>query len=165
MTEVFDRAVNFTLQWEGGLSDVAQDHGGLTKYGISQRAYPRLNIRDLTLADAKEIYARDYWRPLRGDQLPPALAVICFDFAVHAGVHRAVTTLQHRIGVRDDGVIGPVTVGAARTADLTETVQKLVTDRADFLLSLAERHVDQQKFLRGWMRRTHALAFLVGGLV
>lgn len=36
------------------------DPGGKTKYGISQKAYPALNIKALTLNEVKKIYFRDY---------------------------------------------------------------------------------------------------------
>jgi hypothetical protein len=61
MSEHFERAVAFVLRHEGGYVNDPRDPGGETKYGISKRAYPRLDIKGLTEADAKEIYRRDYW--------------------------------------------------------------------------------------------------------
>ena len=102
--ETFDRCIRAVLSEEGGLSDHQQDPGGLTKYGISRRAYPDLDIRRLTMDDVIEIYRRDYWNPVHGTDLP--------GFAGPAGVRcrrqpgrgngRALAAKT--LGVKEDGV-------------------------------------------------------------
>ncbi|MBK8754113.1 MAG: hypothetical protein IPL99_21800 [Candidatus Competibacteraceae bacterium] len=62
----FKRCITPILAEEGRLSNDPHDPGGLTKYGISHRSYPNLNIAGLTLADAEGIYHRDYWLPIGG---------------------------------------------------------------------------------------------------
>ena len=46
----FTDAAALIIESEGGerITDDPRDPGGLTKYGISQRAYPRLDIERLT---------------------------------------------------------------------------------------------------------------------
>lgn len=61
----FNGAVERTLKFEGILSNDKYDAGGLTKFGISKRAYPKLDIVNLTVEDAKKIYERDYWKGLQ----------------------------------------------------------------------------------------------------
>lgn len=85
----FDEAVAHILRFEGGYVNDPADPGGETKYGISKRAYPQLDIKNLTVEDAKAIYYRDYWLPAGCDSLPTAAAFLVFDFAVNAGVERA----------------------------------------------------------------------------
>ena len=60
----FEPAVEKTLRWEGGKTT---DTGGFTNFGISQKAYPGLDIEHLTRDGAKAIYRRDYWEPLNLD--------------------------------------------------------------------------------------------------
>jgi lysozyme family protein len=43
---------------EGGYVDHPTDPGGKTKYGISQKQYPDLDIKELEIEDAKTIYKR-----------------------------------------------------------------------------------------------------------
>ena len=62
---LFDRALAAVLDWEGAVTNDAADPGGLTKYGISQRAYPSLDIASLTVEQAAVIYHQDYWLPMR----------------------------------------------------------------------------------------------------
>jgi lysozyme family protein len=40
MSDPFEKALDFVLTAEGDLVDDPPDPGGLTKFGISQRAYP-----------------------------------------------------------------------------------------------------------------------------
>ena len=102
----FETAVNLTLEKEGILSDHKDDAGGLTKYGISQAAYPGLDIASLTKADAIAIYKRDYWDKAQCEEIPYPLDIMLFDTAVNHGVTKAVKILQESLGITADGVIG-----------------------------------------------------------
>lgn len=109
----FETAVNLTLEKEGILSDHKDDAGGLTKYGISQAAYPSLDIASLTKADAIAIYKRDYWDKAQCEEIPYPLDIMLFDTAVNHGVTKAVKILQESLGITADGVIGQETRAAA----------------------------------------------------
>ena len=50
----FDLAINYVLENEGGVVDDPNDPGGLTNFGISQKQYPDLDIRDLTRDQAEQ---------------------------------------------------------------------------------------------------------------
>lgn len=80
----FESAIKIILAEEGGYVNDPDDPGGETKYGISARAYPGVDIKNLTLNQAIEIYRTDYWnRILKFD---PALSLIALDCAVNQGV-------------------------------------------------------------------------------
>jgi len=113
MSDAWDAAITFVLGIEGGYVNDPMDAGGETKYGISRRSYPHLDIASLTRDAAEKIYWEDYWAPLRCDQLPPALAVAVFDGGVNQGVPAAARMLQLAVRVHADGVIGPQTLNAA----------------------------------------------------
>ena len=91
--EPFQRALAFVLNAEGGekITDDPRDRGGLTRWGISQTAYPKLDIRSLTRAQAEQIYRTDYWLLGCCDGLPPPLALMHFDCAVNMGIATANT--------------------------------------------------------------------------
>lgn len=154
----FDRALRFTLQWEGGLVDHPDDPGGLTKYGISQRAYPHLDIRALTKEQAAEIYRRDYWQAARCHELPDAVAVAHFDCAVHCGVGNAARMLQRAARVADDGKIGPVTLAAVKAADPKALVAQMLVERVGHYMDIIGRNPKLATFARGWWARVSALA-------
>lgn len=94
----FARAIAFVLREEGGLVDNPADPGGLTNWGISQAAYPNLNIRNLTREQAMTIYFTDYWQRSGADKLPWPLNVVVFDSAVNAGVGMAQRWLNESGG-------------------------------------------------------------------
>lgn len=145
----FHAAVSYVLEREGGakITDDAQDPGGLTKYGISQRAYPNLDIRALTLQDAQQLYKRDYWDKIRGDELPDSIAFCLFDGAVNQGVERTIRLLQLALGLTVDGEFGPLTLAAAKNhAGLIEKFQ------AERILHYASLPT-WGKYGRGWARR------------
>ena len=89
----FQRVIRFILEQEcrrkkdGTLDDGyvidPHDPGGETKYGISKRAYPELDIKALSLADALGIYYRDYWYLAASESFP--LNVCVLDCAVNNG--------------------------------------------------------------------------------
>lgn len=145
----FERAFDMVIGHEGGLTDNPADPGGLTKYGISQRQYPGEDIRNLTMARAQELYRRDYWGPIKGDQLPNELALCLFDMAVNSGVAQAVRTLQKAIDVPVDGILGPGTLGKALSMQAEILVTYFQAERVLFMAKLPEFAT----FGRGWTRR------------
>jgi len=145
----FDTAVSLVLEHEGGLVNHPSDPGGLTKYGISQRAYPTLDIASLTEEDAKAIYKRDYWDRVQGDLLPEGISTLVFDSAVNQGVVRATLLLQKALGVDADGIIGPRTLAAASRANPRDFAVKFGAERAVHYARLPTFPI----FGRGWMRR------------
>ena len=155
----FDRAFDLVIGAEGGYVNDPRDPGGETKYGISKRAYPALNIKHLTRDDAKEIYRKDYWNRLSGDSLPQPLALTLFDFAVNSGIGTAVKHLQELLDLKVDGWFGPKTLVAVQDLDKTG-VNALVTAINDKRLQLYVRLSNsptQRRFLLGWLRRLMAL--------
>lgn len=146
----FDRAFEILLGHEAGFVDNPADPGGATKYGISARAYPDLDIRNLSVEAAKAIYRRDYWNRVCGDILPPGLALLLFDAAVNAGVDQAVRWLQRAAAVREDGQLGPVTLAAAREPGVALAFHRI-------RVQAMTRMPGWGSFGRGWAVRLAAL--------
>jgi lysozyme family protein len=84
----FDRAFTIVVGIEGGLVNDPKDPGGVTKYGISKRQYPDVDIANLTVEQAKAIYLRDYWNTHDLDSLEYGKALLVFDTAVNGGNHQ-----------------------------------------------------------------------------
>jgi len=106
---VFDKAFELVIGAEGGYSNDKRDPGGETMYGISKRQYPDLDIKNLSLQHAKEIYYRDYWTPIEACRLNERLAIYYFDCAVNQGVPTAKKLMQKHCRVAPDGIIGNAT--------------------------------------------------------
>ena len=87
----FQIALKFVFKHEGGYVNDPDDPGGETKYGISKRAYPNEDIKNLTRERAEFLYKRDYWDipGLDLDNFPQDKAIVLFNVAVNMGKERA----------------------------------------------------------------------------
>lgn len=146
---MFEKFIPVILRHEGGYVNDKNDAGGETKFGISKMAYPNLDIRNLTIEQAKSIYKRDYYDRLKLDQINnDLLALHIFDFAVNAGNSRAIKHLQAVVGVHVDGVIGKDTISAANSGDFSK---KYIDARLSYYRSIGVGR--NAKFLKGWINR------------
>lgn len=145
----FDDAFKRLVSHEGGYVNDSRDPGLETKFGISKRAYPSLDIKALTLAEAKAIYRRDYWDRARCGDLPPGVAFDVFDAAVNSGPGQAIRWLQRAVGVADDGVVGPITLAAVKRLDPEVLQARYTGQRLEFMTRLS----GWDAFGRGWARR------------
>lgn len=143
----FDQAFKLLIGHEGGYVNDPQDPGGETKFGISKRSYPALDIANLTLEQAKEIYLRDYWAP--ASAAPDVIKFDLFDMAVNSGVETAVRMLQRAVGTGEDGVLGPITLQAANSMNPMRLALRFNAARLRFYTSLAI----WPRFGKGWARR------------
>jgi lysozyme family protein len=136
--------------WTSGRVGVGSLKG--TKYGIAANTYPDLNIRDLTLDDARAVYFRDWWQKLGADELPEAVAFQMWTFAVNAGMGTAKRGLQFAVGVAQDGQIGPLTLAAVKRADLCDILLRFNSFVLDHYTSLSI----WPTYGKGWARRVAA---------
>lgn len=148
----FDKAFEILIGHEGGYSLDPHDRGGETKYGISKRAYPHIDIANLTLAQAKAIYRNDYWDKAKCSSLPPDLALLVFDAAVNNGVGAAIRWLQRAAGVVADGIIGPQTIAASFSSGVAARFHAMRVDAMTKMPTWPNHG-------RGWTKRLAALPF------
>jgi lysozyme family protein len=126
----FDEAFNRLIDSEGGYVNNPNDPGGETRFGISKRSYPDVDIKNLTQNQAASIYLRDFWNPL-GDA-DPAVKFQVFDFAVNSGIQTAIRKLQSAIGVADDGHWGPVSAAKMAAMDRNDVLMQFIAARLIF---------------------------------
>ena len=141
------QSIRNVIKHEGGYVNHPKDPGGETKFGITKRSYPNMDIARITEEDAIIIYNRDYWARIKGDELPEDVANFVLDSAVNMGVSRAVKFLQTACGVNADGIIGPATIKAAHNT--VGVLEKMADIRRNFYKSLSTFPT----FGKGWMRR------------
>ncbi len=152
--KTFDKWIHYIVfKWEGGdkLHMVANDPGGLTKYGISKRAHPNVDIASLTWEEAKEIYRKEYWERIQGWEWDPAVSFIALDAAVNQGPYDAIEFLQASARTLTDGIIGPKTIAAVNRKDTYDFVEEYAARRGEDYME--NGRVQLNKFGLGWMRR------------
>ena len=143
-------------QRKTGYVNIDGDSGEETKFGVSHAANPTLNIKQLTLAQAADVYKQKYWLAASCQKLPNNVDLVVFDSAVNHGVSTAVKQLQRAVGAVDDGVLGPKTLAAVAAADDKAIVAAILAAREQLYRQLAQKP-SQQKFLAGWLNRLAAL--------
>ena len=125
----FVESMKFILKWEGGYSNHVKDPGGETKYGISKRAHPELDIANLSVEKALEIYYEDYWKKTGCSLLEMPLALCVMNTAVMSGPRRALGILEN-------------------TSDWKEYIENFRI----FLFNL-----NRKDFIKGWTNRCNDL--------
>lgn len=157
----FDQAFSRVIGHEGGFGNDSRDRGNWTtgvvgqgelkgtKYGISAMAYPDLDIRTLSLDEAKTIYKRDFWDKLKMDSIPETARFDLFDAAVNSGIGNAARFLQKACGVTADGVIGPQTLKAVSAMDPAKLDKRINGFRLMFLCDTPTFNT----YGKGWVRR------------
>ena len=158
----FDRIVAEILKHEGGYVNHVSDNGGPTKYGITQKTYPDLDIENLTREQAAEIYRRDWYLPLRCDQIADErVALKLLDVAVNMGQSRAVRMFQQALIERGHdipatGRINDATIAAANKANPEKLLEVFRRRQADRYRAIIAADPSQAVFERGWMNRVNA---------
>lgn len=160
---MFDKAFDRLIGHEGKFTDNPVDDGNWTggkqgrgqlkgtKFGIASNTYPHLDIKNLTVAQAKEIYREDFWDVI--GRAHDSIKFQLFDAAVNHGRGNAVRMLQRAVRVADDGAWGP------RSQDALSRMQEVNGHNDVLLRFMAYRFkfwADLQKFDafgRGWTRR------------
>lgn len=161
---------------EGGISNRNKkfDPGGLTAFGITQKVYNdyRANknlhhksVKHITQSERDDIIRQLYWNPVKGDELPGAVALVLADWRFNGG--DPIRAVQRIVGIEPTGTLGNKTisaiwkyVGRDRSKE-NELAQRLISERQKYLESLkTHRHHHQVPLInynRGWYNRLNQL--------
>lgn len=154
----FNHAVAVVLSHEGGYTNDPVDSGGETNFGITKKSYPDLDIKNLTVDDAKKIYKRDFW-----DKGPYKainnidIATKIFDLEVNMGPVNAYKIAQRALksignDVAEDGDLkSDIAIINKTKSDIL--LPAIRTKAADYYKALVAAHPKYEKFLKGWLNR------------
>lgn len=159
-----DAIIDGILAREGGgtYTNAPSDHGGPTKYGVTQAALAAYrmapatpeDVQALTEAEARAIYRRDFFVRPGFDKVPdPATQVLLMDWGVNSGPGIAIRALQRLLGVPNDGVLGPQTLLALSGLDAAKLYRRLAAARVRFIGDLLHNDPSQLVYARGWLNR------------
>jgi lysozyme family protein len=89
---------------------ITRDAGGLTRWGISSRYNPGVDVEHLTLEGAADIYWNVYWNPYHLDKVIfTRVSSKIADMIVNPG-QTSIKIIQRLVDVKPDGIIGPMTI-------------------------------------------------------
>ena len=157
----FEKAFDRIVGHEGGFQNQHLDRGNWTsgkvgtgelkgtKFGISAMSYPHLDIKNITREDVKPIYYKDFWLPLGGDSLDPALVFQAFDASFHHGISNCIQMVQRALRVIDDGHFGPKSLQALKEMDTSDLIMRFLAQRLRFMTNTKVWDL----YSRGWTRR------------
>lgn len=162
----FLTSLRLILMHEGGYVNHPEDPGGPTNLGVTLAVARRygvdmdgdgdtdiVDMKKLSVDVAGKIYKGEYWDKIKGDQLPSGLDYAAFDFGVNSGIGRSARFLQEILGVKQDGAIGPNTLGALVGRDTASLIRQLCDNRLAFVKTLPT----WPTFGRGWASRISAV--------
>lgn len=139
---MFDILVGVVLKHEGGYVNDPDDLGGETKYGITKRRYPNLDIKNLTKADAIKIYKRDFYIPMEIEKISDInLAMQYFDMGVNAGINNAKTLMARAVANKKSSSKSLLTLFKEQRVEYYKKVALLRNNK---------------KYLAGWLNRVES---------
>ena len=158
MHETFPLALKHVLTYEGGYVDHPLDPGGATNMGITHKTLSRfrgetvgkIDVRNLSIDEASEIYLHYYWHPCHCDDLPVGIDFSVFDCAVNQGAGRATRLLQASVHTTVDGIIGPETLSAIDQTPTLDLLNEFIAHRMNHYGRLSKLF---RTFGLGWSRR------------
>lgn len=122
----------------------ARWHEYQTSHGLA-----RTPVRSITRDQAVAFYVSEFWRPVRGEELPFGPDLSTYDAGVNSGVSRSVKWAQQVAGAAIDGKIGPQTLAAIKAMQPDVFIKAHCAKRLGFVKSLAIWNT----FGKGWARR------------
>jgi len=155
----YKRALDNLIKEEGGYVNDPSDPGGETKYGISKRSYPKVDIKNLTIDQASKIYKNDFYDVMRCDEYQSDhIAQEVLEQSVNMGIKTAVSFLQvvakgcgsH---IEVDGKMGKATMDAVKAIDAEVLLIAIKALAIAHYLELARERPPMRKYLKGWIKR------------
>jgi lysozyme family protein len=160
-TDIFETAIEFVLNHEGKYVNDIDDKGGETKYGISKQSYPNVDIKNLSIEKAKEIYRKDFWESQNYKKIHnDDLAIKIFDLSVNTGSKRANKLIQRALRavgkkVQENGILNDVVICLINESDPTDLLAALKSEAAGYYRTIVNTKPKRAKFLNGWLNRAY----------
>ena len=148
------QAFAFIAIWEwgnrkdGGYTNDVVDPGGETRWGISKKSYPEIDIKSLTKEEALLIYEKDYWLKIGADKMEKQLAIVCFDSAVNCGVGRTRSWL---VELEKEKERNP-------QRNSSWAARWMIQRRTQYYLDLVKKKPALNKYIKGWLNRVNDLS-------
>jgi len=161
MTALFEACVAKVLDNEGGFQNNPADRGNWrgnkligTNFGISARSFPKVDIPNLIMEEARDIYYEYFWKKLNLEGINnPEIVLQIFDFAVNAGKSLGVRKAQRLTKVKADGTIGEITTQAINRY-CGDFLKDYKHARKIYYEYLANKYPKSYKWsLKGWLIR------------
>lgn len=160
MPAIFEKFKPLIITLEGEkLTNIKGDHGGLTKYGISQASYPDVDISSLTFDGACVIWERDYWNHYGLSRIESQkIADKVMSYLMNENPYSAVRNIQRAINycggnVVNDGQLGSRTIEAINSLPEGWLLDRIRIEGVAYYVFKVKVDKSQLEFLEGWCNR------------
>ena len=154
------------LKWEGGYVNNPADKGGATNRGVTLATFRKWYGSFKTVTDLKNMtdcqwcrIMRSYWDDVKGDQIQSqSIADLFVDWHINAGV-KAIKRVQKMFGIKQDGIVGPVTLRYLNSTNRQVIFNRLRDERENYYLDIVKADPSQRVFLNGWLNRARSFEY------
>ena len=160
----FGDCLVFILKWEGAeFTNDPADKGGPTRYGITKRDYDEFlrsngklpqSVEFITLEEVHQIYTASYWSPVKAEETPSPLDLVCFDAATLMGVSRAISLLRSALKIPTGSASG---IDYHSISDPVALSLSIISAREARYRAIVAADHTQARFLKGWLNRSNDL--------
>jgi lysozyme family protein len=164
--QLFDRAR------AKGFSNHPDDKGGPTMTGVTlntYRAYCKVEglaapdvtaLKAIPLEHWYNIAKKKFWNCCLADHIiSQGVAEMLVDWAYNAGVKNAVKGVQRVVDVKEDGVMGNLTLAAVNAFNSYTLFGRLKAARLAYYDNIVKHNPLQAGFLDGWRNRTNSIIY------
>ena len=115
---------------------------------------------NLTIEQFTDILKTMYWDACKADRIESqSVANAIVDWAWHSGTVTAVKEVQRVLGVKDDGVIGNITLSAINSWSPLPLFGQIKQARIAYIERICNSRPANKKFKKGWYNRINALEY------
>ena len=164
------------LQWEGGLSLNVHDSGNYDNkknlIGSNKGIIPatffnafghwpsKEEMANITEEQFQYILKKLFWDRWHADLINnQSIAEILVDWVWASGVW-GIKIPQRILQIKEDGVVGNVTMAKVNESDQEILFNKIKEARIQFVNNIVEKNPSQAIFLKGWLRRINSFVFI-----
>lgn len=152
-----------------GFANDPDDSGGATMCGITIATYtiyckkkefplPTVDkLKNITSEQWADVLKTMYWDRWKADE------IICQDIAnilvdwIWVSGSNGIKIPQRILGVKDDGVVGSVTIAALNSVNPIKLFNQIHEARIKFVDDIVRNRPSQKKYIKGWKRRINAI--------
>lgn len=163
----YDNCIEWVLRFEDSTLSgrITNDSDGMTRFGMLDRWHPELVAQGFYTCDAttalvlaKASYRIQYWNPIHGDDIQAdVVAAQLLSSGVNDGYGTAIRLLQKCLGLKEDGILGPLTLAAVNGQEPQVLVQQLTGAQIQLYEDIVAREPAKEIYLNGWKRRANTI--------